>query len=230
MRESISPNSSGGSWIAARHSKPSLMSWGWGREVGRNGETVRLETNAAEVAQIVTCVTTSELNAYPRHLAEVHAAPSTAEVAEAVGHQRPTAQIQEYATHLAEVHAAPSTAWPALVKAMLAGKWTVRQTQQAVADELGMGRGDISNYAALKKIAIEAWNVVATTSRNPVAKGGKDGVATIATDVAFTEGGLRVILPLTARQQLDLVSRLASGGGFSKKQFKATGRSTQSTK
>ena len=198
MRESISPNSSGGSWIAARHSKPSLMSWGWGREVGRNGETVRLETNAAEVAQIVTCVTTSELNAYPRHLAEVHAAPSTA--------------------------------WPALVKAMLAGKWTVRQTQQAVADELGMGRGDISNYAALKKIAIEAWNVVATKTRNAVAKDGEDGVATIATSVAFTEGGLRVILPLTARQQLDLVSRLASGGGFSKKQFKATGRSTQSTK
>lgn len=36
-------------------------------------------------------------------------------------------------------------------------------TQQSVADELGMGRADVSNQVALRKIAPEAWKVIATT-------------------------------------------------------------------
>ncbi len=92
-------------------------------------------------------------------------------------------------------------------------------TQQEVGDELGKGRGDVSNHVALRKIAPEAWKVVATTARGDVAKDGDGAVAKNATDVAFTETVLRPILPLTAAQQLDLVTRLASGA-IQKSQFK----------
>ena len=85
------------------------------------------------------------------------------------------------------------------------------QTQQAVADEFGWKRGDVSNYAALGKIHVTAWNIIATAfslANVPQADG---GVATTATPVAFTEGLLRSILPLTVEQQFGLVSDLASG-------------------
>ena len=58
--------------------------------------------------------------------------------------------------------------------------------------------------------------MVATKTRNAVTRGAESAVTQIVTDVTFTEGLLRVILPLTADQQFDLVSRLASGGGFKK--------------
>ena len=101
------------------------------------------------------------------------------------------------------------------------------QTQQAVADELGKSRGDVSNIAGLRKISVEAWAVVATSARNSVARTGDDGVAAIATDVAFTEGLLRNILALTPAQQLDLVTRLAAGH-IKKSQFKTQAENLKS--
>ena len=92
------------------------------------------------------------------------------------------------------------------------------QTQQAVGDELGMGRTDVANQVALRKIAPEAWKVVTDTARGVTTV--RDGAVTPdVTDVTFTENGLRSILPLTPAQQLDLVTRLASGA-IQKSQFK----------
>ena len=40
--------------------------------------------------------------------------------------------LDQYPRHLAEIHAAPASAWPALVRHLLADKWTVKATQEAV--------------------------------------------------------------------------------------------------
>ena len=40
--------------------------------------------------------------------------------------------LQDRARHLSEIHAAPEFCWPGLVKQMVAGDWTVVQTQAAV--------------------------------------------------------------------------------------------------
>ena len=54
--------------------------------------------------------------------------------------------------------------------------------------------------------SMEAWAVVATSARNSVARTGDDGVAAIATDVAFTEGLLRNILRRSVLTQVRTVS------------------------
>ena len=83
-------------------------------------------------------------------------------------------------------------------------------TQQAVGDELGMGRTDVANLSGLRKIVPEAWRVVTDTVRAVTANSGGAVTASV-TDVTFSENLLRSILPLTADQQLDLVKRLADG-------------------
>lgn len=83
------------------------------------------------------------------------------------------------------------------------------QTQNQVAEELVCSRGQISQYAMLQKIVDDAWCVIATNLRSGW-KIRRDGaVAEDATVVAFTEGLLRDIVPLTPDQQLDLVQALA---------------------
>lgn len=65
----------------------------------------------------------------------------------------------------------------------------------------GWSRGAVSNYAALKSIDEEAWDIVATSFSTIVANEDDDGVANNATTVAntiFTEGLLRNILDLDA--------------------------------
>jgi DNA modification methylase len=114
------------------------------------------------------------------------------------------------------------------------------KTQQAVAGELGWSRSDVSNYALLQKIALVAWNIVATTVRENGLPRDQGVVAEIATPVAmFTEGLLRALLPrkwdvlgkkdadaiaLNPRLQIELVKWLAAGKDdndrrFTKKQF-----------
>jgi DNA modification methylase len=99
-------------------------------------------------------------------------------------------------------------------------------TQQAIAEEMGWSRGAVSNYAALKMIAPAAWATIATTFQRTAAPPENDAVAENATTVAnqatdvFTERLVRVILPLTGDQQLDLVQDLAAGR-INKNKFKA---------
>ena len=93
------------------------------------------------------------------------------------------------------------------------------QTQQAVVDELGMGRESIKNLSSLRKIDAQAWTVIGTSVRGGVPSPGDGGVPASGTDVPFTEGLLRSILSLTPAQQLDLVTRLASKA-IQKSQFK----------
>jgi hypothetical protein len=100
------------------------------------------------------------------------------------------------------------------------------ETQQAVADGLGWTRGRVSQFAMMKDIAGEAWVVVATTLRSVAQLQDNDGVAEIATTVAFTEGLLRGIIGLRPAQQIDLVRRLSrgkcsKGRPFGKREFKA---------
>jgi hypothetical protein len=72
------------------------------------------------------------------------------------------------------------------------------QTQQAIADELGWSRGQVSNYVLLQKIDPKAWAIIATTVRDSELPRYSDDVATSATGVArFTENLLRVLPPLT---------------------------------
>ncbi|MEO5334166.1 MAG: hypothetical protein H7839_19305 [Magnetococcus sp. YQC-5] len=85
------------------------------------------------------------------------------------------------------------------------------QTQQAVADELGWSRGQISQYAMLESISKEAWEIIATTFQKTVAVNVDGVVAENATTVAFTERLLRDITPLNSIQQLELVRGLVSG-------------------
>lgn len=100
------------------------------------------------------------------------------------------------------------------------------ETQQAVADALGWSRGRVSQFAMMHDIAADAWSVVATTIRGAGLLHDDDGVADIATTVAFTEGLLRSIIALRPDQQVELVRRLArgkcsKGRPFGKREFKA---------
>src|SRR4051794_37485364 len=71
------------------------------------------------------------------------------------------------------------------------------QTQQSVADELNWSRESVRNYAALQKIAEPAWRVIGTNFQQIGLAQADDGVPLFGTDVPFTEGLLRFILPLT---------------------------------
>jgi predicted transcriptional regulator len=84
-------------------------------------------------------------------------------------------------------------------------------TQQAVADGIGWSRAQVSQYAMLKKLADDAWKVVATSLSGLQIATENDEVAENATTVAssFSERLLREILDLTAPQQLDLCQLLA---------------------
>lgn len=98
-------------------------------------------------------------------------------------------------------------------------------TQQALADELGWSRELVGKYAALKKIAPEAWRVIGTTFQADQSVRSDGGVPADGTSVPFTESLLREITDLDAVQQLDLVRQLARGKNskghvFTKKDFK----------
>ena len=92
-------------------------------------------------------------------------------------------------------------------------------TQQAIADELGWSRSAIADYAALRKITADAWNVVATFQANALSRGEDDATASVA-PATFTENLLRSIVSLTAAQQLELVQDLAAGR-INKNKFRA---------
>jgi DNA modification methylase len=92
-------------------------------------------------------------------------------------------------------------------------------TQQAVADGLGWSRSAVADYASLRKLAPEAWSVVAASARVGLSQ--DDAAATTAVATAtFTEGLLRSILALRPAQQVELVTDLASGR-INKGKFKA---------
>jgi predicted transcriptional regulator len=92
-------------------------------------------------------------------------------------------------------------------------------TQQAIAEELGWSRSAVADYAALRKIAPEAWSVVATFQAGALSRGEDDATSVVAA-ATFTENLLRAIVPLTAEQQLELVQDLAAGR-INKNKFKA---------
>jgi ParB-like chromosome segregation protein Spo0J len=99
------------------------------------------------------------------------------------------------------------------------------ETQQTVADALGWSRSAVADYASLRKIAAEAWAIVATLAREGVSQVDGDATEVVAT-ATFTEGLLRSILPLQPAQQIDLVRRLSrgkcsKGRPYGKREFKA---------
>lgn len=96
-----------------------------------------------------------------------------------------------------------------------------KKTQEQVAEIMGWSRGRVSQYAMLEGITKAAWRVIATTFERDVASDAEADVAEIATSVAFTEGLLRSILNLRAPQQVELVTRLATGKEFTKGKFKS---------
>jgi DNA modification methylase/ParB-like chromosome segregation protein Spo0J len=92
-------------------------------------------------------------------------------------------------------------------------------TQQAIADEFGWSRSAIADYAALRRISAEAWNVVATSQANALSRSDDDATASVAA-ATFTENLLRSIVPLSGIQQLELVQDLAAGR-INKNKFRA---------
>lgn len=99
--------------------------------------------------------------------------------------------------------------------AELVWKLTESFTQEQAAKAMGgWSRAQVSQYAMLKKIDSEAWDIVATSFKNIVAEDEDSAVAEIATNVAmtpFTEGLLRNILDLEPCQQVELCGYLAKG-------------------
>ncbi len=95
-----------------------------------------------------------------------------------------------------------------------------RYTQSDVGKMLGWDRASVRDYAALKKICPEAWQMIgATFEKN--APSLEDGIAPLNGAIApFTEGLLRSVLDLMPSQQLDLVQELATNKDFSKGKFK----------
>jgi DNA modification methylase len=93
-------------------------------------------------------------------------------------------------------------------------------TQQAVADGLGWSREAVRNYAALGKVAPEAWKIVGTTIRERGSAPEDGAVPDAGTTVPITERLLRDILALRPAQQVELVTDLASGR-INKGKFKA---------
>ncbi len=83
-------------------------------------------------------------------------------------------------------------------------------TQQETADILGWSVTKVKNYSALSKVTELAWSAIVTEINS---------VTEEVTNVTFTEGILRPIIPLSESQQLDLVEGLISQK-YSKQAFK----------
>jgi len=99
------------------------------------------------------------------------------------------------------------------------------QTQEAIGKELGWSRQGVSNYVALQKIGCDVWKLIATTVREVPLPRPNGDVADDATTVAITENLLRLILALTAAQQMELIKLLIRGKDrkghrFGKTEFK----------
>jgi len=88
--------------------------------------------------------------------------------------------------------------------------WKQDCTQQETADILGWSVTKVKNYSALSKVTELAWSAIVTSISS---------VTEEVTNVTFTEGILRPIIPLSESQQLDLVEGLISQK-YSKQAFK----------
>jgi DNA modification methylase/ParB-like chromosome segregation protein Spo0J len=84
--------------------------------------------------------------------------------------------------------------------------------QEEIGHALGWSRQQVSQYALLQNVSQEAWDIIATTFDSEVHKNTNGRVAEIATAVAspFTENLLRNIVTLSAAQQLELCTDLAT--------------------
>ncbi|WP_165943345.1 DNA modification methylase [Roseicella aquatilis] len=93
-------------------------------------------------------------------------------------------------------------------------------TQKAIADELGWSSQKTNDYANLKRIAPEAWEVVSATLREMAETTTGEVAETKSATADFSERLLREITALAAHQQLDLVQDLAAGR-INKNKFRA---------
>jgi DNA modification methylase len=94
-------------------------------------------------------------------------------------------------------------------------------TQTEIATVLGWSREKVKNYVALDQITKEAWKIIGTTFEKDVPMDDENGVPVVGPSVPpFTEGLLRAILDLSAEQQVELVTELATNKDFSKGKFK----------
>lgn len=133
----------------------------------------------------------------------------------------PALVVSPPADHLAEIrqaresNEASETVVPTTFvdDAELVWALTEKFTQEETAKAMGWSRPQVSQYAMLNKIDSEAWAVIATSFKEPVATAENDVVAEFATTVAtpFTEGLLRNILDLSAAQQTRLCKWLVKG-------------------
>lgn len=76
------------------------------------------------------------------------------------------------------------------------------QKLQDIGDELGWSKSQAGNYAALRQIDDDSWEVVSTTLRAIGDTQDDVGVSAASTTVDFTEGLLRELLPLTVSARL----------------------------
>jgi site-specific DNA-methyltransferase (adenine-specific)/modification methylase len=93
-------------------------------------------------------------------------------------------------------------------------------TQEEIKGMLGWSREKVAQYAALKSISPQAWQVIVTTFEQNGNSTDDDAVTPIVTTVTFTERLLRSILDLTPEQQRELVTELATNKDYSKGKFK----------
>ena len=94
-------------------------------------------------------------------------------------------------------------------------------TQQSLAGMLTWSREKVKNYASLRQICRQAWEIIGTTFDGSVPREDEDIVPGVGTTVPrFTEGLLRALLDLLPDQQTELVTELATNKDFSKGKFK----------
>jgi hypothetical protein len=96
------------------------------------------------------------------------------------------------------------------------------KTQEKIAEILGWSRGKVGDYALLRNIATETWNIIVGTFENSAQSTPDDSPTQIVGTPTFTENLLRSILGLTPEQQLELVNdRVNDPKGFTPGKFKS---------
>jgi hypothetical protein len=85
------------------------------------------------------------------------------------------------------------------------------KTQEEIAGIIGWSVDKVHNYNKLNKICDSAWKLITTSFENNIGEVEESFVGEKTTNVGFSEGLLRSILPLTSSQQTELVKDLISG-------------------
>lgn len=102
-----------------------------------------------------------------------------------------------------------------------------KYTQSDVGRMLGWDRASVRDYAALRKICLEAWQIIGATFEKAAPNPGEASATPDGALAPFSENLLRPILDLTSKQQIELVTEIVANKDFSKGKFKTLAKNYQ---